>query len=109
MNKKIIFFVDSVHDMEMFKDVIPTSTVYCYSHKHTLEAIAADEPVICTMSLADLSFDWIKKGYKIYVVANGITKEFYPGMESAGGKDIREGHNLLRLFLGGYFNPDFYN
>jgi hypothetical protein len=80
---------------------------YFYCHSATKKGIDANLSDIHTTSLVDLSFELIDKGYDIFVVKNGRTLHCYPGMNSVGNKDIRYGHNLMKLVVGGYFDKDF--
>lgn len=80
---------------------------YLYCHNSTRKAIEAKLPDIHTTSLVDLSFELIDDGYDIFVVKNGTKIQFYPGMDCCSGKDIRAGHNLMKLIVGGHFDKDF--
>lgn len=83
------------------------STFYV-SHKDTLNALLQEQIDIHTTSLIDLWFaDLLNKGYKIYVVKNGVKLEFYPGMPNKGNKNIREAHDIRRLIIAGVFDEDF--
>ena len=45
-------------------------------------------------------------GYKIFIGYNGKYKHFTVGMTTANGKELRFGHNLRRLLLGGALDND---
>lgn len=78
------------------------------THEDTLNALLQEQIDIHTTSLIDLWFaDLLNKGYKIYVVKNGVTLEFYPGMPNKGNKDIRPEHDIRRLIVTGFFDEDF--
>ena len=95
--RKIYFYADEEY---------PEGTIHAYDS--VSKAIYdSDQAEIHTTDLAHLSFGLIDIGFDIYVVRNGITLQFYPGMDCCVGKDIRYGHNILRLFMGGLFNDDF--
>lgn len=83
--------------------------VDCYkTYDETEYAINTGEEDIKTTSLASLTFDLLKLGYRIFVVRNGIKKEFYPGMKSKStDKDIRYQHNIMKLIRGHLFDKDF--
>lgn len=70
----------------------------------TKKAIERDDEIINTTSLANLSFELVEQGYKIFVVCGGNHKEFFPGMTGSNGKQIRYEHNLERLLKGGCFD-----
>ena len=80
---------------------------YFYCHETTRKAIDAKLPDIHTTSLVDLGFDLIDKGYDIFVVKNGTKLHCYPGMATLSCKNIRYGHNLMKLVVGGTFDDDF--
>lgn len=78
------------------------------TYDETTRAINEGLDRIRTTSLASLGFYLNDLGYKILVVRNGISKEFYPGMDSKStDKEIRKGHNIMRLIMGRIFNKDF--
>ena len=100
--KTITFYVDRPPIYEGTKDAL-----YYYAHTSTQHAIEESIPEIHTSSLVDLSFSLLDKGYKIFVVKNGIKKEFYPGMDNCHNKDIRREHNVMKLLISGFFDNDF--
>lgn len=83
--------------------------VECHkTYDETEQAIDAGDEDIKTTSLASLTFDLITLGYQIFVVRNGIKKEFYPGMDSKStNKDIRFQHNIMKLIRAHVFDKDF--
>ncbi len=105
MEKYITFVLDSFN-LEDYKVSQFPDTVFCYSYFDTINAIKDNKEDIWTYDLAHLSFDMIDFGYTIIIANNGKFLTCYPGMDSIGKKDIRKGHNLLKLLLGGYFNDD---
>lgn len=84
---------------------------YIECHKtydETEQAIDNGEQDIKTTSLASLTFDLLTLGYQIFVVRNGVKKEFYPGMESKSTeKDIKFQHNIMKLIRAKVFDKDF--
>lgn len=105
MEKYITFVLDSFN-LEDYKVSQFPDTVFCYSYADTEHAIQNNVNDIWTYDLAHLSFDIIDMGYTIIIAYNGKFLTCYPGMDSVGKKDIRKGHNLLKLLLGGYFDDD---
>lgn len=105
MDKFITFVLDSF-DLDEYKVSQFSSTTFCYSYIDTKNAIENNCEDIWTYDLSHLSFDLMDKGYTIIIAHKGIFLTCYPGMDSIGKKDIRRGHNLWRLLLGGYFNDD---
>ena len=103
MNKSITFYVDR---MPLYKGDEYSS--FYIIHEDTLNALLQEQIDIHTTSLIDLWFaDLLNKGYKIYVVKNGVKLEFYPGMPNNGNKDIRPTHDIRRLIISGFFDEDF--
>lgn len=105
MGKFITFVLDSF-DLEDYKVSQFSTTTFCHSYIDTKSAIEKNCEDIWTYDLSHLSFDLIDNGYTIIIANKGIYLTCYPGMNSLGNKDIRKGHNLLKLLLGGYFNDD---
>ena len=101
--KSITFYVDR---MPLYEGVEYSS--FYITHEDTLNALLQEQIDIHTTSLIDLWFaDLLNKGYKIYVVKNGVKLEFYPGMPNSGNKDIRPTHDIRRLIISGFFDEDF--
>lgn len=81
--------------------------ICCLTHTQTKFAIKRDLCNIHTTDLAQCSFDLLNLGYEIFLRKKGKTIKLYPGMSTAGNKDICKYHNLVKLILGGYFDGDF--
>lgn len=101
--KRIIFILDSF-DLYYFEDV----AVYCYSYIDTEEAINNKLEVIWTYDIVHLSFDLEDLGYEIFIGYKGHFKQFYTGMSTTNGKELRKGHNLRRLLIGGALDNDLH-
>jgi len=99
-NKKEIYFVLDTFEYPF----ISMPTIDCYSYLDTEEAIKCGCKRIRTYDLLHLSFDLLELGYRIYLVKDAKVLEVYPGMDNFSNKDIRFGHNLRRLLLGGFFD-----
>ena len=99
-NKKEIYFVLDTFEYPF----ISMPTIDCYSYLDTEEAIKCGCKCIRTYDLLHLSFDLLELGYRIYLVKDAKVLEVYPGMDNFSNKDIRFGHNLRRLLLGGFFD-----
>ena len=103
MIKTILFILDS---FELYKlDKLPKK-IFCYSYFDTEEAIKNNIQHIVTYDIGHLSFDLKDLRYNIFIGYNGKTKEFYPGMATANGKELRKVHNLQRLLIGGALDND---
>lgn len=103
MVKTILFILDSFELYELYNW---QSMVFCYSYFDTEEAIKNNIQHIVTYDIGHLSFDLNDLGYNIFIGYNGRTKEFYPGMSTANGKELRFAHNLRRLLIGGALDND---
>lgn len=105
MNKIIFFVLDSFELYPAIYNKTPKRTL-CYSYFDTEEAINNNIPHIVTYDIGHLSFDLEDLGYTIFIGYNGHSKQFYTGMSTANGKELRKAHNLRRLLIGGALNND---
>ena len=106
MYKKIIIFVlDSFH---LYNGYDRDKYVECYSYFDTEEAINHNANHIITYDIGHLSFDLEDLGYTILIGYKGACKRFYVGMSTANGKELRHGHNLRRLLIGGALDNDLH-
>lgn len=78
----------------------------CSTVLETQKAINERQTNIVTYDLSYLSFDMLTLGYEIEVVNGEHKISMYPGMETAHQKEIKFGHNIRRMLMGGYFNDD---
>ena len=77
-----------------------------YAYDETEDAINNKEDIIHTTSLANITFDLLDLGYRIFLHRNGKILECKPGMEGTE-KDIRYEHNIFRLIRAGVFDNYF--
>lgn len=107
MNKVIFFVLDS---FELYPAIYNKThkRILCYSFFDTEEAIKNNLPHIVTYDIGHLSFDLEELGYTIFIGYNGHSKQFYSGMSTANGKELRKAHNLRRLLLGGALDNDLH-
>ena len=107
MSKTIFFILDS---FELYKSIYNTVSerTLCYSYFDTEEAINNNIQHIVTYDIGHLSFDLETLGYKIFIGYNGKYKHFTVGMSTANGKELRYGHNLRRLLIGGALDNDLH-
>ena len=105
MSKTIFFILDS---FELYKSIYNTvpERILCYSYFDTEEAINNNIQHIVTYDIGHLSFDLENLGYEIYIGYNGHYKQFYTGMSTANGKELRFAHNLRRLLIAGALDND---
>ena len=105
MNKVIFFVLDSFELYPAIYNKVPKRTL-CYSYFDTEEAIKNNLPHIVTYDIGHLSFDLEDLGYTIFIGYKGHSKQFYTGMSTANGKELRKAHNLRRLLIGGALDND---
>ena len=76
------------------------------------KAIERGTEEIHTFSMIDLSLDWTKEefgGYRVFIHQNKKCLEIYPDMViPISEKQVRYGHNVRNLWLGGAFDAFFY-
>lgn len=76
---------------------------------YSITQFMIDEPNVEKVKTTQLSFlinawDYIDKGYKVYIHNGTEVFEVKEHMESTrSGKDIQKGHDILKLLLGGEF------
>ena len=102
---KTIFFVLDSFELSALQNTI-YERVFCYSYFDTEEAIKNDIPHIVTYDIGHLSFDLEDLGYEIFIGYNGHSKQFYSGMSTVNGQELRRGHNLRKLLIGGALDND---
>lgn len=107
MDKVIFFVLDSFELYPVIYNKTP-KRILCYSFFDTEEAIKNNLPYIVTYDIGHLSFDLEELGYNIVIGYNGHSKQFYSGMSTANGKELRKSHNLRRLFMGGALDNDLH-
>ena len=80
------------------------------SHNETIKAIKTDIEVIHTVALSALCFsDLLNKGYKIFLHENGKCGELHEGTTELTDKELRKGHDISRIWIGGGFEYFFYS
>ena len=106
MSKTIFFILDSFNLYDFKKLYNNLEYICCYSYFDTEEAIDNKIDNIVTYDIGHLSFDLETLGYKIFIGYNGKYVNFTVGMSTANGKELRFGHNLRRLLIGGALDND---
>lgn len=108
-NSKTIFFIlDSFKLYDYKKLYGKLEHIFCYSYFDTEEAINNNIQHIVTYDIGHLSFDLEDLGYEIFIGYNGHSKQFYTGMSTTNGKELRKEHNLRRLLIGGALDNDLH-
>lgn len=81
-----------------------------YTHNGTIAALEDCDEMIHTTAISVLSsFSWLlDNGYKIYLHENSKEFEIKEGNVEATDKEIRKGHNIMRMWIAGVFEDYFY-
>lgn len=80
------------------------------SHNETIRAIKDEEEVIHTVALSALCFsNLLDKGYRIFLHENGKCGELYEGVTELSDKELRKGHDISKIWIGGGFENFFYS
>ena len=108
MSKTIFFILDSFELYNFKKLYNNLEYICCYSYLDTEEAINNKIDNIVTYDIGHLSFDLEDLGYEIFIGYKGHSKQFYTGMSTANGKELRHTHNLRRLLIGGALDNDLH-
>ena len=106
--KTIVFILDSFELYGFNTKYKHVNYTYCYSYFDTEDAINAGIDNINTYDIGHLSFDLEDLGYDIFIGYNGKIYMFRTGMSTANGKELRKGHNLRRLLIGGALDNDLH-
>ena len=104
--KEIHFYKDLKDcDLENFVE----RDEYHVSHNSTKRAIRENEKLIHTTAISALDFSWlIDEGYKIHLHENGKVGEVYEGVTELTDKELRKGHDIRKIWIGGGFEDYFY-
>ena len=99
--KEIHFYKDSNYEDNI--DI-------CYTHNGTIKALENQDEMIHTTAISVLSsFSWLlEEDYKIYLHENGKVFEIKEGQVEATDKEIRKGHNIMKMWIAGAFRDYFY-
>lgn len=101
--KEIHFYKDDYIDSFAY-DVLETT------HNETESCIKLDCLQIYTTAISCLDFSWLlEKGYKIFLHENDKCLEIKEGCIEGIDKEIKIGHNIMKLWIGGTFDNYFYN
>lgn len=79
------------------------------TYDETETQIDSKKEEIHTTSIANISFDLLDLGYRIFVHRNGQILECKLGSMDGTEKEIRKAHNLLKLIMGHVFDEYFEN
>ena len=102
--KEIHFYADSIG--------ISVLKITAITHEDFKKCIEMGKKEIRTFSMVDLSLDWTREefgGYRVFIHQNKKCIEIYPDMIiPISEKQVRYGHNIRNLWLGGAFDSFFY-
>jgi hypothetical protein len=81
-----------------------------HTHNGTIRVLEDHDEIIHTTAISVLcSFSWLlEEGYKIYLHENGKEFEIKEGSIEATDKEIRKGHNIMKMWIAGAFKDYFY-
>lgn len=102
-------------EIHFYKELVGISLTYffknfCISHNETIKAIKSNVEIIHTVALSALCFsNLLDKGYKIFLHENGKCGELYEGVTELTDKELRKGHNISNIWVGGGFEDFFYS
>lgn len=100
--KEIHFYKDTCGIIEERMYIVKT-------HNATLLAIERGWAIIYTYSISALDFSQLlDKGYKIFLHENGKCAELKEGITELTDKELRRGHDIRRIWIGGGFDDYFY-
>ena len=100
--KEIHFWKDSYGLGCMYDMVLKT-------HNATLMAIDSEWDMIHTYAISALDFaTLLDKGYDIYLHENSKSCQIKEGNVECTDKEIRKGHDIRRIWIGGGFDDYFY-
>lgn len=103
---KEIHFYKDLKDISLYEFLNKFYT----SHNETIKAIKYDIKVIHTTALSALCFsNLLDKGYKIFLHENGKCAELHEGVTKLTDKELRKGHNISNIWIGGGFENYFYS
>lgn len=110
--KEIHFYKDSEGELaELVKAIQEEYDFkdFYRSHNDTMREIKKENPNIHTYAITALDFSWLlDKGYKIFLHENGKCGELREGTTELTDKELRKGHNINTIWIGGGFENFFY-
>ena len=101
-------------EIHFYKDLVEVTLedyfdLFHYTHNGTVKSINNDISRIDTTAISALDFSWlIDKGYKIYLHENSKVGEVYEGVTELTDKELRKGHDIRKIWIGGGFEDYFY-
>ena len=99
-------------EIHFWKDAFGLGSLYesvLKSHNATLMSIDNGWDTIHTYAISALDFaDLLDKGYNIYLHENSKSCQIKEGKVECTDKEIRKGHDIRRIWIGGGFDDYFY-
>lgn len=101
-------------EIHFYKDLVGVTLedyfdLFHYTHNATVKSINHEICKIDTTALSALDFSLLlDKGYKIFLHENNKCAELYEGTTELTDKELRRGHDIRRIWIGGGFNNYFY-
>lgn len=97
--KEIHFYLDYTYKLPIDKITV--------TYDRTKNQIRKGEDIIHTTSIANISFDLLDLGYRIFVHKNDKVLECKLGNMDGTDKEIRRPHNILKMIMAGVFDEYF--
>lgn len=98
-------------EIHFYKDMksVPDGKKIYYTHNGTMEVIEYGNTPIHTTAISALDFAYLlDNGYTIVLHENGISGVCHEGTTCLTDKELRKGHDIRRIWIGGGFNGYFY-
>lgn len=101
-------------EIHFYKDLVGVALedyfdFFHYTHNATVKSISNDISRIKTTAISALDFSWLlDKGYRIFLHENGKCGELYEGVTELTDKELRKGHDISKIWIGGGFENFFY-
>lgn len=104
--------MQGLKEIHFYKDILDVDKdkhKMFYTHNGTIEAIERNEKIIHTFAISALDFsNLLERNYVIVLHENGLSGICHEGTTCLTDKELRKGHDIRRIWIGGGFNGYFY-
>lgn len=106
--KQIVFYKDTCPEIDLYGEDV--RKYFLLSHNETMNAIKSDQQEIFTFAISALDMSYLlDKGYRIFLCENSRCAELKEGVTELTDKELRRGHDIRRIWIGGGFEDYFYS